>query len=226
MLRAMFGITLINPCAAISQTASAAPMAARWKLGQSWHVEYVRSVPPVRAEPSPPRSPSERSVWKYEVAAVQPRQTRLRVEQEGGPGKIDLWFASGLTFRRAVRILDGRDIDLIVHPGQNPYFGWSSVDPLIFDWPILPYSKDSSSRSFTDDDGQRVAENIHFSSASQFEIVMTVVRTIDSGYKEIRQSRQTWTVGNPWWSVASIRTESVIDGKKLDTINLQGRTIP
>lgn len=216
----------------LAQALPAQPLAARWQAGQSWRVEYVRSVPSPRQEPSPPLSAhapasSERFVWIYRVMDREAQQIRLQATEEGGAGKFDLWFNAPLvSFRRAVKIIDTRSIDLIVHPGPTSYFGWSAVYPLIFDWAPPPQSRNPASRAFTDDDGQRVAETIRFTSPSQFEIEMTVQRTIDAGYMETRRSRQSWMAGSPWWSEASIETERLIDGKKSDETNIRGRLIP
>lgn len=159
------------------------------------------------------------------------REVRVEAVEEGGPGKLDLRFdlrlnAPLLTLRRVVRITSGRAVDLVVRSAQTPYFGWSQSYPLIFDWPALPQFKQAGTREFTDDDGQRIAEVVRFTSLTQFEVVMTLRRTIDSGYTETRRSIQAWTVGSPWWSEASIQTESSIDGKKSGEINIRGRLIP
>jgi hypothetical protein len=204
-----------------------APLAGRWRAGQSWHVEYLRPLPSSQQAPSPSPRPPERSIWKYQVMDSDTPEVRVEAVEEGGPGKFDLrFYAPLLTLRRVVRISNSRAVDLVIHSAQTPYCGWSQSYPLIFDWPALPQSKQAITREFTDDDGQHIAEVVRFTSSTQFEVVMTLRRTIDSGYTETRRSIQAWTVGSPWWSEASIQTESSIDGKKSGEINIRGRLIP
>ena len=108
----------------------------------------------------------------------------------------------------------------------DPYFGWSASYPLIFDWPALPGKREQSRREFKNDDGQRVEQSLRFAGPSQFEVVMTLRRKIDTGFTEVQRSTQTWNEGSPWWSTASIRTERSMDGKTSDQISIRGKLMP
>ena len=158
---------------------------------------------------------------------IETQQIRIEATEEGGSGNFELWFeASPLRFRRAVKIVGNRRIDAIVHSANTPYSGWSADDPLIFDWPALPSANKDSAREFTDDNGRRIRQAVRFTSPAQFEIAMTLTRTVDRGYTEERRSTQTWMFGAPWWSEAAIRTGSVIDGKRSEEVNIRGRLLP
>jgi hypothetical protein len=89
--------------------------------------------------------------------------------EEGGQGKLELLFdTQRLMQRRVVSIVGNRRIDLIVHPGADPYFGWSQAYPVIFDWPQIPDVQEEITRKFANDDGAQVEEKIHFSGPNRF----------------------------------------------------------
>ena len=223
----VFVLTLLGAGPVLAQTARPHPlMAAHWQVGQLWRVEYVRSAPsPVQA-PTAALPRAERSIWAYQVMHIEPGEIRIEAVEQGEQPRFELWFNAPIpTLRRVVKVIDNRRIDVIVHPRQTSYFGWSPAYPLIFDWPVLPQSRATATKHVTDDDGQNVAESIRFTSPSQFEVTMMLRRKIDAGYIETRRSSQTWKVGDPWWSEASIRTESLVDGKKSDETNIRGKLI-
>ena len=203
------------------------PLAARWTAGQSWRVEYLRSVPSPAAGSSPRPAPPERSLWKYEVAGADAQSIRLRVTEEGGERRFELLFApTPLALRRVTKIAGSRPSDLIVHAAPGPYFGWSPAYPLIFDWPALPVARQASRRQFTDDDGQRIEQAVRFTGPSRFEIVMTSRRKVDAGFIETQRAVQSWKEGSPWWTSASVEKGRVIDGKVSDEVSIRGRLIP
>src|ERR1700721_3141993 len=103
-------------------------LAARWYPGQSWRVEYTRGVPSPAKSPSAPPRPPERAVWRYEVMkpAAESGAIQILASEEGGEGRLELWFdAAPLILRRVVSFARSGPIDLIVHAGPQPYFGWS-----------------------------------------------------------------------------------------------------
>src|SRR5277367_562698 len=96
-------------------------LAACWYAGQSWRVEYLRTVPSPAKQPSPPPRPPQRSVWQYRVANADPERRVVQIEasEEGGEGNLELFFdLPRLTLRRVVKIAGNRRIDLIRHAGS------------------------------------------------------------------------------------------------------------
>ena len=213
--------------AVVAQDGKVQPeLAASWRAGQTWRVEYTRPAPSPVASPSRAALPAGRSVWTYRVVESGP-QIRIEAVEDAGPGRYEVWFnAAPVVLRRVAKIAGGGSFDLIVHSANTPYSGWSQDFPIIFDWPSLPRSPRSFSRSFLDDDGQHAMEVVRFPDPSRFEIVTMVKRRVDSGYDETRRCTQKWKVGSPWWSEAAVETERTIDGKKSVQQNLSGRLLP
>ena len=159
--------------------------------------------------------------------SADPRRgiAQIMAAEEGGEGRLGLWFdLPRLVLRRVVKLAGDRRIDLILHAGAEPYFGWSPAYPVIFDWPQIPESRQEIKREFTNDDDLPVEETIRFS-PGQFEITMTLNTKVDAGYRETRRSTQVWAEGSPWWSRASIETGYNIDGQTSRELNIAGRLI-
>jgi hypothetical protein len=203
-------------------------LVAQWRPGQLWRVEYLRDVPSPAKSTSPRPRPPQRSVWKYQVLEINTDLSAFQVAatEEDGEGRLELWFEGAeRRLRRVVKLVADRRTDLVVHREAGPYFGWTAVYPVIFDWPDLPQTKESSKREFVDDDGQTVEEESRFTPPSQHEIQMILRREIDGGYVETIRSSQLWVENNPWWSTAQIETERIIDGDKSVETNISGRLI-
>jgi hypothetical protein len=158
---------------------------------------------------------------------AEPGAIQILATEEAGEGRLELWFdAAPLILRRVVSFARSGPIDLIVHAGPQPYFGWSPSYPVIFDWPRIPEARQDVSAPFTNDDGATGEEILHFLGQSKFEITMTVRRKVDAGFVETRHSTQVWNEGSPWWTSAAITTDSNIDGVASSTTNISGRLIP
>ena len=166
-------------------------------------------------------------MWRYQVLeAAYEQPFRLLVTEENGDRRFELWFEGARRrLMRVVKITENRRTDLIVHSGPDPYFGWSFVYPVIFDWPDLPQTGQDAAREFVDDDGRLVEEVTRVTAPSQFEIRMTSVSDDGAGYTQTRRSAQTWSQNSPWWSDAVIETEQEMDGEKSAQVDIRGRLI-
>src|SRR5436190_9966692 len=113
-------------------------LVAHWETGQSWRVEYSRLVPSPAKTPTPPPPRPQKSVWRYQVVQLDRQRSiaQLTAFDEQEDRSLELWFEGPLkVLVRVVKVAENRRSDLIVHSGPDPYFGWSSVYPAIFDWP-------------------------------------------------------------------------------------------
>ena len=201
---------------------------ARWQTGQTWAVEYLRSVVSPAKRPAPSSPPPQRSVWRYQAGQVNPELGGIPIlaAEEGGDRKFELWFdLPSPNLRRVVKIVANRRSDFIVHSGRDPFFGWSQEHPVIFDWPGLPLEAQDAERTFVSEDGLPVDEVIRVTAPSQLEISMMMKRQIDAGFTQTQRVKQVWEKGRPWWSSAVVDTGYDIDGSKSVERHIVGRLL-
>jgi hypothetical protein len=200
-----------------------------WTAGQTWKVEYLRTVvSPVMGpvtEPPPPR----RSVWIYEVEKPptdRQAPTAILVREEGGERRYELRFDPGdLSLVSVFEIAGSRRETAGDATPHQPYFGWSQTQPCIFDWPLFSTGGTLAKLPFRAESGAPAEQSAEITKEGLVDLQLTSAAASPEG-PETTRSRQSWAPGQPWWTSASVEIEYVSEGKRETTVEIRGRRLP
>lgn len=208
------------------ESPSAAAPRPAWSAGQSWKVEYLRTVPSPVMGPVKQPPPPERKVFKYEVVKASSDRdplSTLLVTEEGGKRRFEMTFSAPGPFLASASEIKGASRDSLDRFAPNaPYFGWGQSQPCIFDWPLFGEKEMKGKLPFTTPNGDFVEQEIHPLEGGAFEVVFTH----KSDYGEITRSTQVWKAGEPWWSRASVEI-TYTESEPHDTVvQIRGNRLP
>jgi hypothetical protein len=197
-----------------------------WTAGQTWKVEYLRTVPSAVMGPVKQPPPPERTVWKYEVlkaATEHDPLSTLLITQDGGKRRFEMTLSAPGPFLVSASEIKGASRDPIDRFAPNaPYFGWGQSQPCIFDWPLFGEKALKGKLPFTTPNGDLVEQEIRALEGGAFEVVLTQ----KDEYGRITRSTQTWKRAEPWWVKALVEvtySEKEPDDK---SVEIRGNRLP
>jgi hypothetical protein len=203
-------------------------MLPRWQVGQKWKVEYrVRQPSPVKGEPNPTPEPFK-SIWEYEVLSpAKPDETiRLSAKDLGGKRLFELVFdAKDFTLRSATEQVRGHRLPVLENSPHTPYYGYNQTQGILFDWPRFPQLAANEVFEFKTAEDRPVQCKVVFHSAREFDVLMRSESKLDSGFSESVTSTQSWTIGQPWWSKASVRADYNDHGDKSSVVLMEAELL-
>ncbi len=204
--------------------ADQSPMAGpQWQVGDIWRVEYEVNVPsPAMARSASP-PPPVRTIWRYQVISDRAGEVQLEATREGDSEQFLVTFTRDtLRLKSAVRKTDTGVEAVVELDEEEPYFGWTQSQPVIFDWPLFAAVSSGNTLAFTTDADEDVEQLAIRRDDGSFEIVLTAK---DPHAPETVRSSQNWQPGAPWWQDARVTVEYADEEPPALVVSITGRQI-